>query len=97
MGLGRNMAYKKALFFEQKGFSSILNIEGGEDDLFINRVGRKKKTGVVLSPAGITESGIVDSFSTWKALKSKYNYTKQLYEGFSAHLFGWETAYSCLV
>ncbi len=92
MGLGRNMAYKKALFFEQKGFSSVLNIEGGEDDLFINRVGRKKKTGVVLSPAGMTESGIVDSFSTWKALKSKYNYTKQLYEGFSAHLFGWETA-----
>src|SRR5690554_3258730 len=48
MGIGRNMAYKKNLFFEQKGFSPILNIDGGEDDLFINRVARKKNTGEVL-------------------------------------------------
>lgn len=92
MGLGRNMAYKKSIFFEKKGFSSILNIEGGEDDLFINRVARKKNTSVVLSADSITETGIVDSFSTWRALKSKYVYTKQFYQGLSAHLFGWETA-----
>ncbi len=91
MGMGRNMAYKKNLFFEQKGFSSILNIDGGEDDLFINRIARKKNTGVVLSTTGMTETGIVDSFSTWRALKSKYVYTKQFYKGASAHLFAWET------
>ena len=91
MGIGRNMAYKKNLFFEQKGFSPILNIDGGEDDLFINRVARKKNTGVVLSVTGMTETGSVDSFSTWRALKSKYVYTKQFYKGVSAHLFAWET------
>lgn len=91
MGIGRNMAYKKSIFFDSKGFSSILNIDGGEDDLFLNRVARKKKTGVVLSIDGMAETDIVDGFSTWRALKSKYVYTKQLYKGFSAHLFGWET------
>lgn len=91
MGIGRNMAYKKSIFFDSKGFSSILNIDGGEDDLFLNRAARKEKTGVVLSIDGMTETDIVDSFSTWRALKSKYVYTKQFYQGFSAHLFGWET------
>ncbi|MFA5649971.1 MAG: glycosyl transferase family 2, partial [Proteiniphilum sp.] len=91
MGIGRNMAYKKTIFFDSKGFSSILNIDGGEDDLFLNRVARKEKTGVVLSIDGMAETDIVDSFSTWRALKSKYVYTKQFYKGFSAHLFGWET------
>lgn len=91
MGIGRNMAYKKEIFFEQKGFSSVLNIEGGEDDLFLNRVARQKKSSVVLSKESTTESAIVDSFSTWRSLKSKYVYTKQFYKGASAHLFAWET------
>lgn len=91
MAIGRNMAYKKSLFFEQKGFFSILNIDGGEDDLYINRVARKKNTGVLLSAESMTETGIVDSFSTWRSLKSKYVYTKQFYKGFAARLFGWET------
>src|SRR5699024_8771579 len=35
MGIGRNMAYKKELFFNNKGLSSVLGIDGGEDDLYI--------------------------------------------------------------
>lgn len=91
MGIGRNMAYKKALFFQHKGFSSILNMDGGEDDLFINRIAPGKKTGVVVSPDSMTETNSIDNFSTWRSLKSIYLYTKQFYKGFSAHLFGLET------
>jgi len=89
--IGRNMAYKKALFFEQKGFSPILHIDGGEFDLFINRVAQGKNTGVVLSRASMTETNVVDRFSTWRSLKSVYVYTKQFYRGSTARLFGWET------
>ncbi len=89
--IGRNMAYKKALFFEQKGFSPILHIDGGEFDLFINRVAQGKNTGVVLSRASMTETNVVDRFSTWRSLKSVYVYTKQFYRGSAARLFGWET------
>ncbi|MBK5195633.1 MAG: glycosyltransferase [Proteiniphilum sp.] len=91
MGIGRNMAYKKELFFQNRGFSSVLNIEGGEDDLFINRIAPGRKTGVVVSTDSMTETYSIDNFSTWKSLKSKYLYTKQFYKGFSAHLFGLET------
>ena len=37
MGVGRNLAYRKALFFENKGFNNFLSITGGDDDLFVNK------------------------------------------------------------
>ena len=36
MGIGRNMAYRKEIFFNSKGYSRHLDLERGEDDLFIN-------------------------------------------------------------
>jgi glycosyltransferase involved in cell wall biosynthesis len=35
MGIGRNMAYRRELFFTHKGYSRHLDLERGEDDLFI--------------------------------------------------------------
>ena len=35
MGVGRNMAYRRELFFTHKGYSRHLDLERGEDDLFI--------------------------------------------------------------
>lgn len=37
MGVGRNMAYTKSLFFKSKGFASHMHIISGDDDLFINQ------------------------------------------------------------
>ena len=91
MGIGRNMAYKKELFFTNKGFSSILHIDGGEDDLYVNRIAPGTNTGVVLSPDSLTETSGVTNFFIWRSLKSKHLYTKQFYKGFSTHLFGWES------
>ena len=36
MGVGRNMAYKKSLFFKNKGFATHMHIPSGDDDLFVN-------------------------------------------------------------
>ena len=36
MGVGRNLAYRKSLFFNNKGFASHYELESGDDDLFIN-------------------------------------------------------------
>lgn len=91
MGIGRNMAYRKELFFRYKGFSSILHIDGGEDDLYINRIATGTKTGVVLSPESMTETYGIDNFFTWRSLKSKYLFTKQFYKGLPPCLFSLET------
>lgn len=90
MGTGRNMAYKKELFFGNKGFSSILGIDGGEDDLFINRIANRHNTGVVISNDSMTETDSVEGLTSWRSLKSKYLYTKQLYKGFNNLYFGIE-------
>ena len=36
MGVGRNLAYRRSLFFEKKGFGSHNHLVSGDDDLFIN-------------------------------------------------------------
>lgn len=37
MGVGRNLAYTKSLFFRGKGFASHMHIASGDDDLFVNQ------------------------------------------------------------
>lgn len=48
MGVGRNLAYRKSLFLEKKGFHGIQDVTGGDDDLFVNKYATKKNTSVVL-------------------------------------------------
>lgn len=44
MGVGRNMAYKKSLFFKNKGFAAHMHIPSGDDDLFVNANATKSNT-----------------------------------------------------
>ena len=37
MGIGRNLAYTKTLFFSAKGFAAHMHILSGDDDLFVNQ------------------------------------------------------------
>ncbi len=37
MGVGRNLSYKKELFFKGKGFAAHMHIPSGDDDLFVNQ------------------------------------------------------------
>ena len=47
-GSGKNMAYKKSLFFKNKGFASHMHITAGDDDLFVNANAKKHNTLVVI-------------------------------------------------
>jgi glycosyltransferase involved in cell wall biosynthesis len=49
MGVGRNLAYRKSLFLEKKGFNNFLHVTGGDDDLFVNQHARGKNTKVHFS------------------------------------------------
>jgi Glycosyltransferases, probably involved in cell wall biogenesis len=64
MGVGRNLAYRKSLFLEQKGFNNFLHVTGGDDDLFINMHARGSNTRLELS----SDSQMVSIPKTsWKA------------------------------
>ena len=54
MGVGRNMAYRKEVFFRQKGFASNLNLRSGDDDLMVNRAAHKTNTRIEIAPESTT-------------------------------------------
>ena len=53
MGVGRNLAYRKSLFFDNKGFRSHLDVVGGDDDLFINETSSSTNVEVCIGEEAI--------------------------------------------
>lgn len=49
MGVGRNLAYRKSKFLEEKGFNNFLHVTGGDDDLFVNLHARGANTRLEIS------------------------------------------------
>jgi Glycosyl transferase family 2 len=56
MGVGRNLCYRKSLFMNTKGFSDVLSITGGDDDLFVNKHANKTNTQVAIAPEALVHS-----------------------------------------
>ena len=79
MGVGRNLSYKKTLFFNNKGFSSINHVPGGDDDLFINQVADKNNTRVVVDPEAFTLSEPKRTFGNWVRQKNRHFTTAKYY------------------
>ncbi len=80
MGVGRNLAYRKNLFFQNKGFSSINHIPSGDDDLFINQVASKKNTAVSIDSESFTLSMPKQSWKDWKRQKNRHYSTGKSYK-----------------
>ena len=72
MGVGRNLAYKKDLFYKQKGFSKHYHIQSGDDDLFINAACNKDNTSIIVSHNAITYSLAKKTFLNWKRQKQRH-------------------------
>lgn len=106
MGVGRNLAYRKAMFLDNKGFSNFLSITGGDDDLFVNQHATAKNTVV-----NIGCDALVYSFpkTTWrefyrqkvrhlsvgKKYRIKHQFLLALF--FITHLLTWFTGIPLLI
>src|SRR3954464_427457 len=88
MGVGRNLAYKKNLFYRNKGFSSINHIPSGDDDLFINRVATKENTSVVMDPEAFTLSKPRQTWKDWMKQKNRHYTTGKFYKPSHKFLLG---------
>ncbi len=80
MGVGRNLAYRKHLFFDNKGFGSHNHIRSGDDDLFINEVADKAKVNVSVSADSQTVSAPKTSWNEWFRQKRRHLTTGPLYK-----------------
>jgi hypothetical protein len=56
MGVGRNLAYRKNLFLDNKGFNGFLGVTGGDDDLFVNQHATGKNTAVCMGSESLVYS-----------------------------------------
>lgn len=62
MGVGRNLAYTKTLFFKGKGFAAHMHLQSGDDDLFVNQNATKDNVSVCLHPDSFV---MTPSKETW--------------------------------
>jgi glycosyltransferase involved in cell wall biosynthesis len=88
MGVGRNLSYKKGLFFQVKGFSSLNHIPSGDDDLFINKVATKKNTAIVIDADAVTLSEPKKKFREWIRQKNRHYTTAKYYKPIHKFLLG---------
>jgi len=81
MGVGRNLSYKKELFFTNKGFSAINHIPGGDYYLFINMVTNKHNTTIVIDKDAHTLSEAAPTWHIWQRQKFRHYTTSKYYNG----------------
>lgn len=88
MGVGRNLAYTKTLFFENSGFIKHMHIKSGDDDLFINQAATKNNTTNCISALSFTESIPKNSFKDWFQQKRRHISTASYYKPLHKYLLG---------
>jgi glycosyltransferase involved in cell wall biosynthesis len=88
MGVGRNLSYKKNIFFKNKGFSSINQIPSGDDDLFINQVATPTNTKINIDPDTHTLSEPSSTWNEWMTQKYRHYTTSKFYKSKHKMLLG---------
>jgi len=72
MGVGRNLAYRKKLFFEQNGFFKHLVVTGGDDDLFVNNAATADNTAIAIGKGSNVLSVPKTSWKAWFRQKKRH-------------------------
>lgn len=72
MGVGRNLAYRKEMFFREKGFAGLLGSRAGDDDLFVNKVATARNTNVAVTPESLTWSVPKTTLRDWLRQKERH-------------------------
>jgi cellulose synthase/poly-beta-1,6-N-acetylglucosamine synthase-like glycosyltransferase len=80
MGVGRNLAYTRDLFFKHKGFASHQHILSGDDDLFVNQVATPSNVAIQLHPDSFVYTDAKKTFGDWARQKTRHVSTGQYYK-----------------
>jgi len=80
MGVGRNLAYRRSVFFDNKGFGSHTHVISGDDDLFVNSNARRSNTCVEFRNGTHTRSIPVVTFTEWVKQKQRHMKTARYYK-----------------
>jgi cellulose synthase/poly-beta-1,6-N-acetylglucosamine synthase-like glycosyltransferase len=79
MGVGRNMAYRKEVFFRNRGYGAHNHIISGDDDLFVNSNATGANTKVEFSEGSATRSVAAKTLIDWIKQKHRHLSTSRYY------------------
>jgi glycosyltransferase involved in cell wall biosynthesis len=80
MGVGRNLAYRRSLFFRNKGFGSHNYLASGDDDLFVNENASKANSTVEFEKEAHTRSVPAPNIREFMKQKKRHMTTATLYK-----------------
>lgn len=100
MGIGRNMAYRREIFFANKGYSRHLDLERGEDDLFINEHVPSERITADISAESVVRCTSTQGY-TWKNEKLNRIFIRRNMRGIQPYLLSADTLtrtllYACI-
>jgi glycosyltransferase involved in cell wall biosynthesis len=72
MGLGRNLAYRRELFFRHKGFHRHMKVLGGDDDLFVNQTAHKSNVAICTGAESVVTSLPKTRLRDWFRQKKRH-------------------------
>lgn len=80
MGIGRNLAYTKTLFFGSKGFASHMHVLSGDDDLFVNENATSANTVIEIHKEAFTYTEAKTTLGGWFRQKRRHFGVGKLYK-----------------
>ena len=95
-GDGKNLSYRKPLFFAQKGYSRSLNLHAGADDLFINAVANGRNTQTLFGADSLITRDKLEDWSYYKELKIARAATQPYYKKGRLNLLRFEQLFFLL-
>ncbi|RZK78812.1 MAG: glycosyltransferase [Pedobacter sp.] len=90
MGVGRNMAYKKSLFFKNKGFAAHMHIPSGDDDLFVNAHAHKSNTAIQIHKDAHVWSNPNDTLKGYLRQKKRHYGAGKMYKAKHRFILSWQ-------
>jgi biofilm PGA synthesis N-glycosyltransferase PgaC len=80
MGIGRNLAYTKTLFFGSKGFAAHMHVLSGDDDLFVNQNATPDNTAIEIHPEAFVYTEAKTTLIDWYRQKRRHFGVGKLYK-----------------
>lgn len=85
-----NFGFTRNLYDSTRGFDH-LNIDLGENDLYLQSLATPKRTAVVMTSNAIVNESRPDDWSEWVDLMRFYDYTKNYYPAYVENFRRWES------
>lgn len=81
-----NMGYRKSLFFDSKGFSRYLNLNYGDDDIFVRLFANADNSAIILSNESLVSCDYTMPTKYHSIMKQRNIYTRHLTSPFGRNI-----------